>query len=48
MKKYGVWTQGLRLTTNNSTNTAYQRYLDIYPLSDASLLNIGLQFNLSW
>ncbi|WP_314237737.1 two-component system activity regulator YycH [Abiotrophia defectiva] len=49
MKKYGVWTQGLRLTTNNSTNTLYyQRYLDGYPLmSDASPYYLGLQFNLS-
>ena len=49
MKKYGVWTQGLRLTTNNSTNTLYyRRYLDGYPLmSDASPYYLGLQFNLS-
>ncbi len=49
MRKYGIWTQGIRLTTNTNTNTLYyQRYLEGYPLmSDASPYYLGLQFNLS-
>ncbi len=47
MKKYGSGPQGLRLTTNNSTNTYYQRYLDGYPLMAGCALYLGLQFNLS-